>query len=386
MKKFLFLLLTTVALGSMSVKAQNSGTSLKGDVNGDGVVDVADINAIIAIMKNGGGTEVSDTIAEPPINPIDSYSQIKIGGVTNSINPDTCFLFMFNKGTMNITNLPGAYCYDGKPFFYSKPEENVSIFGGSDNSKPFWRPVDDMSCYYPSTGAYDFWAYSAANATVGSYSVEMDKASVPMKITGVDDVLLAKAEPTEEDYSLVPDADRIYSAYSTRRGVQPFLNFKSVMSKLQFCIIPNTESVCDESSGIQITKIEVRSYKKGNLVFAALDKNALGFSIDKSSEKDSTTINSVIDLRGSSVGTPIYVDETMFLIPDVNYRITITMKQPMPMAFGTNEKKDVVMEIPIIISLGEQRSFEAEKSYIISIRVSGLQEMIVNSQLEGWGK
>ena len=31
-------------------------TPLKGDVNGDGVVDVADIAAIIAIMKNGGGT------------------------------------------------------------------------------------------------------------------------------------------------------------------------------------------------------------------------------------------------------------------------------------------------------------------------------------------
>ncbi len=33
----------------------NNGT-LKGDVKGDGVVDVADINAIIQIMKDGGGT------------------------------------------------------------------------------------------------------------------------------------------------------------------------------------------------------------------------------------------------------------------------------------------------------------------------------------------
>ena len=43
-------------LVSVGAFAQSSETPLKGDVNEDGVVDVADINAIIAIMKNGGGT------------------------------------------------------------------------------------------------------------------------------------------------------------------------------------------------------------------------------------------------------------------------------------------------------------------------------------------
>ena len=36
--------------------AQNNNTPLKGDVNEDGKVDVADIAAVINIMKNGGGT------------------------------------------------------------------------------------------------------------------------------------------------------------------------------------------------------------------------------------------------------------------------------------------------------------------------------------------
>ena len=53
--RFFFLLLAAVLLGSMSVKAQ-SETPLKGDVNGDGKVDVADIVAVIEIMKNNGGT------------------------------------------------------------------------------------------------------------------------------------------------------------------------------------------------------------------------------------------------------------------------------------------------------------------------------------------
>lgn len=49
-KKFL-MLLAAVLLSCASAMAQNS--PLKGDVNGDGKVDVADIVAILEIMKNG---------------------------------------------------------------------------------------------------------------------------------------------------------------------------------------------------------------------------------------------------------------------------------------------------------------------------------------------
>lgn len=54
-KKFI-MLLAAVLLGSASAFAQSGNEPLKGDVNEDGVVDVADINAVIQIMKDGGGT------------------------------------------------------------------------------------------------------------------------------------------------------------------------------------------------------------------------------------------------------------------------------------------------------------------------------------------
>lgn len=54
MKKLL--LLFVVMLGTIGAYAQSNTTPIKGDVNGDGVVDIADINAVIEIMKNGGGT------------------------------------------------------------------------------------------------------------------------------------------------------------------------------------------------------------------------------------------------------------------------------------------------------------------------------------------
>ena len=63
--KITILLTSLLMLVGISVNAQvknqtpkraETTTPIKGDVNEDGVVDVADINAIIEIMKNGGGT------------------------------------------------------------------------------------------------------------------------------------------------------------------------------------------------------------------------------------------------------------------------------------------------------------------------------------------
>lgn len=54
------MLLAVVLLSSASAFAQSESETLKGDVNEDGVVDVADINAVIEIMKAGGG------VVEPP--------------------------------------------------------------------------------------------------------------------------------------------------------------------------------------------------------------------------------------------------------------------------------------------------------------------------------
>ena len=56
MKQKIYMLLAAVLLGSASAFAQSGNEPLKGDVNEDGVVDVADINAVIQIMKDGGGT------------------------------------------------------------------------------------------------------------------------------------------------------------------------------------------------------------------------------------------------------------------------------------------------------------------------------------------
>ena len=74
-----FLLTAFLMLLSVGAFAQSGNSDpIKGDVNGDGVVDVADINAIIEIMKNGGGTTVD----------INSYFfYVGLNKPTSSTNP-----------------------------------------------------------------------------------------------------------------------------------------------------------------------------------------------------------------------------------------------------------------------------------------------------------
>ena len=57
MKTKTIFMLAAMLLMSMGAFAQSgNNTPAKGDVNNDGTVDVADIVAVIDIMKNGGGT------------------------------------------------------------------------------------------------------------------------------------------------------------------------------------------------------------------------------------------------------------------------------------------------------------------------------------------
>lgn len=53
------MLLTALLMGSISASAQDSGTPVKGDVNGDGAVNAADIVEIVNIMmgRDGGTSE-----------------------------------------------------------------------------------------------------------------------------------------------------------------------------------------------------------------------------------------------------------------------------------------------------------------------------------------
>ena len=114
--KRLFMTLAAMLLVSVGAFAQ-SNEPLKGDVNGDGVVDVADIAAVIAIIKNNASQETyywyvgqtdpsTMTSITPVVNDASSPGWRLIG---SSIGTYTFSSPLHNSETNPIVSSPSAY-------------------------------------------------------------------------------------------------------------------------------------------------------------------------------------------------------------------------------------------------------------------------------------
>ena len=111
MKTRFLLLLAAMLLGSASAFAQSGNNEpLKGDVNEDGTVDVADITAIIKIMKDGGGTseetkcyyyvgtEKPTSLSQASV--VESYPAEQT--FTNPSTTEKCFVYVLTKADMTV--------------------------------------------------------------------------------------------------------------------------------------------------------------------------------------------------------------------------------------------------------------------------------------------
>lgn len=161
-KKF-FMLLAVVLLSGASAFAQSGNETLKGDVNEDGVVDVADINAIIEIMKAGGG------LIEPPtyywyVGQTDPSTMTEINPiVTDNSSPGWRLIgtelpnysssnMLWNGDSNNIT-------FSDRDFYYiAVPSESIKIYNAANGSvmdgfnNPLTKEIGGINYYiYKST-------------------------------------------------------------------------------------------------------------------------------------------------------------------------------------------------------------------------------------------
>jgi hypothetical protein len=143
MKKTFLLLF--VMLCSIGTYAQGN-TPIKGDVNGDGVVDVADINAIIEIMRNGGGTAVDNSAyffyvgLEKPTSASNPAANLVgtgqpgwhlIGNDINTISISNKALDTSDQANCIIVE-PTYQTADGVDFYITIPQE-LNIYDGLGN-------------------------------------------------------------------------------------------------------------------------------------------------------------------------------------------------------------------------------------------------------------
>ena len=237
-----------------------------------------------------------------------------VGGTTDGDNKwakEKVNVFMFKKGTLNV-----AYELknDGTDDT-TKPLYDNTVMT-TPNAVPSGLATEYLNAaetqikhrYYPATNNFDFWGYHIDDANSGAVTGYGDAGEilVPFVIDGSQDLMAAKAvpDPTNDAAAItaIDAADtnddtkagvggrthsiRYYSAFAARRGLQPNLVFRHLLTRLTFSVQGGNAAACgwtgtpgtmvapaggDTYLGVFVKSIVVSSKTTGNIVAAYTD-------------------------------------------------------------------------------------------------------------------
>lgn len=313
-KKFYFALALTAGLfASCSSDDLTSQAPAGPNVNDN---DAAVINIAVA---NPGVTRGTGTVGDT--DPL-----------LNQWAGQTFNLFMFEKGTFTPAQKTVDDGIGGTT--------NVDIYNNAEMTTPsggasaatYVIGGEEQFNYYPTTGAYSFWAYrvddagtgtAGAGAPVGVSDANATEVTIPFVIDGSQDILTAIPDEAGDltalqNVAATATADQIYSAYSSRRGITPTLQFKHQLTRLTFQVKAATIEVSNAASsvgagatynGFKVTGISVKSKSEGNIIAAWKDGSsysAQGVEFTSATENwaDPTTLAAMpLKSRGKTVNT-----------------------------------------------------------------------------------
>ena len=222
-------------------------------------------------------------------------------------------IFMFGKGTFNAATYKAVEAGPDIPIYL-----NTEMTTDPNTQTANYVLEGNIQYnYFPGNGAFSFWAYrvddaldetaldaAALAASNRKYtyvndlnapvdSTEATKVIVPIDIDGSQDIMVAIADTAAALTKLqgkvaTATMDRIYTAYSARRAVNPQLQFNHLLTRLYFQVIADDRAVsnkadwiiADEAArvasgetfkGFKITQVRVKTKSKGHVVAAFKD-------------------------------------------------------------------------------------------------------------------
>jgi len=358
----------------------------------------------------------------------------------------TVHIYMLEQGTMNLASLtkddngePIDPIYDNEPFLTpGKPFANMDPSEQGPRNSGIARPANSLVKYYPIMGNFDFYGYRVDDAKIETGYPKKTATDLKVKFTmnGSQDIMAARAYVPFNSTNL-PDPNRYYSAYAARRNVQPVLDFKHLLSRFSFEVIPTDSGAVDSISGVLIDSIVISTtkhtaeftiariptaadstdvdsvYFKGKFQkdlewfnenqikrFALMQRDTAWHyytepTYDYKNNLDSLPLVPLdsVDLRKRTQEVAVGVGEAMFLAPDVDeYDATIYVHQWTKLSYDSipfNKPSNLVKkpyDVKAKIKLQNGAKFKQGYSYKVSIRVSGLQEIVLRTVLTGWDK
>lgn len=375
MKK-LFLMGAVASLGLLA------SCSSDDDLSTGGKNDLQQIKIGMGVQATVGATRGTGTVGS-------------VGTENNKWAGQAINIYMFNKGTLDVAQFDGVDIYNNADF-YAPTLVSSGVAKAKDNSVK----------YYPTQAAFDFWGYRLDNAIQGSPEVSEDgtKQEVGFTLDGSQDIMVGKANPTEEDLTKCADAEKIYSAYAARRGVQPDIKFKHLLARLVFSVTGGNEDACDNEHGVKVTAIKVKSKYTGKLIVAytpdAQVTNELVPTDDVTDlvlmERATSDINGNNDLVALQPKNPEWdavenkakktnIGEAILAVPADTYDLTIELSQKVKIYDdgSTTQEDTKKFSYNDVIKLTDD-VFKAGYSYNVNITVFGLSEIKINTTLTPW--
>lgn len=346
------------------------------------------------------------------------------------------------KGAMEGPNGNQTYIFKGLTFTAPATgnSDKIVVTGTPENIK-----------YFPLTGKYDFYGYhvDADNAQT-TWTPEIGgNIVVTATIDGTNDVMAAKAELTAAQKNeaaeavsgggqLVPaDYAKAFSAWTARKGVQPTLKFKHMLTRLKFNMKAGEEKAAkdyyingneievhnfEDGTGAEMTdgavyikSITLTGQKSGITLTMKPDGNELtasdvtaDFTLkERVTDPAPASAEELATLTPTAVeefANPTAIGESMMIFPEQeSFLITIDVAQYVPIhesntsgpmkpdeyAWKTNTMKDVVVLAPQTADGTDKNAagnffFAQGKSYNINITVYGFQRIDITAELEGW--
>lgn len=310
----------------------------------------------------------------------------------NNWNQQTLKVYMFDKGTLT----PTWNSTSRKEYFVNAP---VTAPATGDSGEATYG--NGVYQYYPSSGEFDFFAYHGDDAvtTEPALNAAEDAYTVAVAINGEQDLMVAKANLNDQDRENIAkwetnnagktfDLNRVYSAYSARRSVQPRFTFEHLLSRFVFQA-EAAEKDAAGANGIQITQIVVKAPSVGIMTVAALDEEDLGvvFGTEPADSADMVLTDrgdameiKVLEWDSVAVkGIPARMGESMLLpAGGTEYVAHISYKQQKPDGTLIND----VYVAPI--TLKNNAAFQAGTQYKVTVKVYDFKNIVLTADLQTW--
>lgn len=208
--------------------------------------------------------------------------------------------------------------------------------------------VDNEPYFYDEDRRYEFFGYfvdDAADAVDddGNPNPTQGENDITLGVTinGSQDIMLAHADKDADNEAYGLNPNRLYSAYSARRGVKPNLSFEHQLSRFNVYIRSGSTSAA-VTAGMTVSTVKVKTLTKGTLTIATKEKlqglaataqtevdlpiwNALGDRLDDDIEvaEDKYDFHPATawPARTAPVGT------IMVMPGETKYEITVGVKQ-----------------------------------------------------------